>query len=99
MWRGPQVALPWQGTVNAAEGGPDVQQSIVSPILHELQRIAGRVDTERAAADQALISELRVEIAQLRSAVAHLRAAATPLPARLRPVVARAMTCVEGASA
>jgi hypothetical protein len=75
-----------------------VQQSIVSPILDELQRISGHVDTERAAADQALISELRAEIAQLRSAVAHLRASATPLPGRLRPVVARAMTCVEGPS-
>jgi hypothetical protein len=75
----------------------DVNRSIVSPLLTELERIAGRVETERAAADQALICELRQEIAQLRAAVAHLRAGTAPLPGRLRPVVARAMTTAEPA--
>jgi type II secretory pathway component PulM len=71
-----------------------MEQSIVRPLLTELERISGRVDTERALADQALIGDLRREIAELRAAVAHLRAGATPLPGRLRPVVARAMTTV-----
>jgi len=70
-------------------------QNPVHPLLTELERIAGRVETERAATDQALIDELRHEVAQLRAAVAHLRAGATPLPGRLRPVVARAMTTVD----
>jgi hypothetical protein len=67
----------------------------IGPLLTELERITGRVDTERAAADQALICELRAEIAQLRAAVAHLRAGTAPLPGRLRPAVARAMTLRE----
>jgi signal transduction histidine kinase len=69
-----------------------VEQSNVAPLLTELERISGRVDTERAAADQALIADLRSEIAELRAAVAHLRAGSAALPARLRPAVARAMT-------
>lgn len=67
----------------------------VAPLLRELERISGRADTERAAADQATIRELRREVAELRRAVAHLRAAAAPLPARLRPVVARAVLGAE----
>ena len=67
----------------------------VAALLGELDRICGRVDTERAAADQAVIRELRREVAELRRAVAHLRASAGPLPARLRPVVARAVLAVE----
>lgn len=61
------------------------------PLLRELERISGFADTERAAADQALIAELRQEIAELRAAVAHLRAGTSALPRRLRPVVARAV--------
>ncbi|MBO0876986.1 MAG: hypothetical protein J2P19_26725 [Pseudonocardia sp.] len=63
----------------------------LAPVLHELTRIAGAVETERAARDQALIDALRSEVAELRAAVAHLRASAAPLPAALRPVVARAL--------
>ena len=69
-----------------------MEQSMVDPLLTELERISGRVDTERAAADQALIAGLLREIAELRAAVAHLRVGSTPLPSRLRPVVARAMS-------
>jgi hypothetical protein len=77
--------LPDPGPRNGAE------QNLVGPLLRELERISGHADTERAAADQALIGELRQEIVALRAAVAHLRAGTTPLPGRLRPVVARAM--------
>ena len=65
--------------------------SPTTALLHELERITGRADTERAAADQATIDDLRREVAELRRAVAHLRAAAGPLPPALRPVVARAV--------
>lgn len=79
--------------------GPELrtggEQTSVAPLLRELERISGRADTERAAADQALIAELREEIAALRAAVAHLRAGTTALPAHLRPVVARAMVSVD----
>ena len=67
----------------------------IAALLGELDRICGRVDTERAAADQAVIRELRREVAALRQAVAHLRAGGGPVPARLRPVVARAVLTVE----
>lgn len=63
----------------------------LAPVLHELTRLAGAVESERAARDQALIDALRREVAELRAAVAHLRASAAPLPAALRPVVARAL--------
>jgi hypothetical protein len=63
----------------------------VAALLGEPERISGRADTQRAASDQALIRNLRPEVAELRRAVAHLRAAAGPLPARLGPVVARAV--------
>lgn len=66
-------------------------QHPVAALLGELERICGRADTERAAADQAVIRELRREVAELRQAVAHLRAGGGPLPTRLRPVVARAL--------
>lgn len=65
--------------------------SALSPVIHELSRIAGAVESDRAAAVGAEISALRDEVAQLRLAVAHLRASAQPVPAALRPVVARAM--------
>jgi hypothetical protein len=67
----------------------------VAALLRELDRICGRVDTERAAADQAVIRNLRREVTELRRAVAHLRATAGPLPSRLRPVVARAVLATE----
>lgn len=79
--------------------GPELRRSgeptVVAPLLRELERISGRADTERAAADQALIAELREEIAALRAAVAHLRAGTAGLPGQLRPVVARAMLDVD----
>lgn len=75
--------------------GPGGADSPVASLLHELERISGRADTERAAADQALIAELRQEVAELRAAVAHLRAGSTALPGRLRPVVARAMIIID----
>ena len=65
------------------------QDTPVAALLDELERICGRADTERAAADQAIIRDLRREVAGLRQAVAHLRAGRGPLPSRLRPVVAR----------
>ena len=72
--------------------------SVVQPLLQELQRISGHAETERAAADQALIAELRAEIAALRAAVAHLRAGTAALPRELRPVVARAMLAAQDGS-
>jgi hypothetical protein len=69
--------------------------SPIAALLGELDRICGRVETERAAADQAVIRELRREVAELRQAVAHLRAGGGPVPARLRPVVARAVLAGE----
>ncbi|OLT20441.1 hypothetical protein BJF78_35430 [Pseudonocardia sp. CNS-139] len=80
-------------TGSAAAAGRE--PSVVEPLLHELRRISGQADTERAAADQALIAELRAEISGLRAAVAHLRAGAGPLPRELRPVVARAMVAAD----
>ena len=74
------------------------ENSPIAALLGELDRICGRVDTERAAADQAVIRELRREVAELRQAVAHLRAGGGPVPARLRPVVARAVLAVESRS-
>lgn len=77
------------------EHGAVVEHSVVGPLLRELEAIAGRIDSERAATDQALISELRREIAELQAAVAHLRAGSASLPGKLRPAVARAMTAVQ----
>jgi hypothetical protein len=73
------------------------ESSPIGPLLRELERISGHADTERAAADQALIAALREEITALRAAVAHLRAGTAALPTHLRPVVARAMITVEAA--
>jgi hypothetical protein len=73
------------------------EHTLVGPLLRELERIAGRADTERATADQELIAELRREIAALRAAVAHLRAGTSALPGHLRPVVARAMVGLDPA--
>ena len=42
------------------------QDTPVAALLDELERICGRADTERAAADQAIIRELRREVAGLR---------------------------------
>jgi hypothetical protein len=84
-------------TSERAESGLRVngQHTLVGPLLRELERISGHADTERAVADQAIIAELREEIAALRAAVAHLRAGTTALPGHLRPVVARAMISVD----
>ena len=71
------------------------ESSPVGPLLRELERISGRADTERAAADQAVIAALRAEITALRAAVAHLRAGTAALPRHLQPVVARAMIATE----
>lgn len=63
-------------------------------ILRELERIAGAVESRRAADDRATIDALTREVADLRATVAHLRAArdgGRPLPGRLRPVLARAV--------
>ncbi|GAA1312920.1 hypothetical protein [Pseudonocardia xinjiangensis] len=85
-----------------SRSGPDVRtgadHSPIGPLLRELQRISGHADTERAAADQALIAELREEITALRAAVAHLRAGSAALPGHLKPVVARAMVATERAA-
>jgi hypothetical protein len=66
------------------------QDSSVAALLDELDRIGGRADTERAAADQAVIRELRRAAAELRRAVAQRRAGGGPLHSQLPPVVARA---------
>lgn len=82
------------------ETGPDSPAgSVVDPLLRELDRIAGSVESRRAAEDRALIDALTHEVAQLQAAVAHLRAAATPLPGHLRPAVARALVAVRQESA
>lgn len=67
----------------------------VAALLGELERICGRADTERAAADQAIIGDLRREVAELQQAVAHLRAGRGPVPPPLRPVVARAVLATD----
>lgn len=61
------------------------------PLVDELSRLSGAVDSERAAADRAVIEHLRDEVTALRRAVAHLRISHQPVPESLRPVVARAM--------
>lgn len=68
-------------------GGPGP----LSPVLHELGRIAGAVESARSVADQQIIAALQREVAELRTVVAYLRAGAGPVPTRLRPVVARAV--------
>jgi hypothetical protein len=91
------VSTTWERTGHRARRSGEA--SVVQPLLQELQRISGHADTERAAADQALIAELRAEVAALRAAVAHLRAGTAALPRELRPVVARAMLAAQdGAS-
>jgi hypothetical protein len=81
----------------SAEHG--TRPSVVEPLLQELQRISGHAESQRAAADQALIADLRAEITALRAAVAHLRAGTSALPRELRPVVARAMLAVQDGTA
>jgi hypothetical protein len=66
------------------------------PLVDELSRITGEVETERAAADRAVIEHLQHEVAALRRAVAHLRISHQPVPESLRPVVARAMVEAAG---
>jgi hypothetical protein len=73
----------------------DGADNLIRPLLHELDRIAGAVESRRAAEDRVVIEELTREVSQLRAAVAHLRAAATPLPRRLQRVVARAVVAAE----
>jgi hypothetical protein len=74
---------------------PGSRPGPLEPLLQELQRISGHAESERAAADQALIADLRAEITALRAAVAHLRAGTAALPGHLRPVVARAMLATQ----
>lgn len=52
----------------------------LAPVLHELSRITGAVETERAARDRATIESLRREVAELRATVARLRGSRTVLP-------------------
>jgi hypothetical protein len=85
------TSRPRRDLRTAAESSP------VGPLLRELERISGHADTERAAADQAVIAALRAEVTALRAAVAHLRAGTAALPRHLQPVVARAMIAVETA--
>lgn len=66
----------------------------MNAILHELDRIAGAVESRRAADDRTTIDALTREVADLRRTVAHLRAGAAPLPAHLRPVLARAVLAI-----
>ncbi len=68
---------------------------VLAPVLHELYRLTGDVESRRAAEDRLVIESLTSEVAALRAAVAHLRSGATPLPHALRPVVARALVDVE----
>jgi uncharacterized coiled-coil protein SlyX len=46
----------------------------LAPVLQELSRIAGDVESARAAEDRATIEALRKEVAELRAVVARLRA-------------------------
>jgi hypothetical protein len=71
------------------------QDGPLAPVLDELSRITGAVESERAAKDRATIDALRREVADLRAAIAHLRASRQPLPSSLRPAVARSL--IDGA--
>ncbi|GLZ02818.1 hypothetical protein Acsp03_02850 [Actinomadura sp. NBRC 104412] len=71
------------------------QRGPLAPVLEELSRITGAVESDRAARDRATIEALRKEVADLRAAVAHLRVSRRPLPASLRPAVARSL--IDGA--
>lgn len=62
----------------------------LDPVISELSRIAATAESERAAADQQIIAELRDEIKQLRALVAQLRGSNAPVPQHLQPVAARA---------
>jgi uncharacterized coiled-coil protein SlyX len=64
----------------------------LSPVLDELSRITGEVDTERAARDRDTIEELRREVTALRVTVAQLRGSRHTLTAPVRETVARAGT-------
>jgi polyhydroxyalkanoate synthesis regulator phasin len=66
------VADTWAGDVMAsADPGQD---GPLAPVLQELSRIAGDVETARAAEDRETIEALRREVAELRATVARLRA-------------------------
>jgi hypothetical protein len=71
------------------------QRGPLAPVLDELSRITGEIESDRAAKDRATIEALRKEVADLRAAVAHLRVSRQPLPASLRPAVARSL--IDGA--
>ncbi|GAY11491.1 hypothetical protein [Pseudonocardia sp. N23] len=66
-------------------------ETSLRPVVDELSRLTGDVETVRAAADRETIEHLRDEVVALRRAVAHLRVSHLPVPEPLRPVVARAM--------
>ena len=66
-------------------------EQALAPVLRELSRISGSVESSRAAEDRATIEALRREITELRAAVAQLRASRGPVPEALRPVVARSV--------
>lgn len=62
------------------EAGP------LSPVMHELSRITGAVESERAERDRATIEALRKEVTELRATVAQLRASRPPAARPPRPV-------------
>jgi len=70
---------------------PTRPEQVLAPVLHELSRISGSVESRRAAEDRATIEALRREITELRAAVAQLRSSRGPVPEALRPVVARSL--------
>jgi hypothetical protein len=70
---------------------PTRPEQALAPVLRELSRISGSVESRRAAEDRATIEALRREITELRAAVARLRASRGPVPEALRPVVARSV--------
>lgn len=61
----------------------------LAPVLHELSRITGAVESERAERDRATIEALRREVLELRATVARLRGSRTVLARTTRPVAAR----------
>jgi hypothetical protein len=66
-------------------------EQALAPVLHELSRISGSVESHRAAEDRETIEALRREITELRAAVARLRASRGRVPEALRPAVARSV--------
>jgi hypothetical protein len=70
-------------TAHPGQDGP------LAPVLRELSRIAGDVESTRAAEDRKTIEALRKEVAELRATVAQLRASRHPVPGSPRPSVPR----------